>query len=161
MRIHLRERILNPKTKPWPMAVLLSLCVLPWPSFAALGGDVASLQADQVEMNATQEITAAAAYQVYELQTDTGVVVREYLSTAGVVFAVAWEGPVLPNLRQLLGDYFTQYTEAAQSWRGGHGHMVIRQDDLVVESSGRMRAFFGRAYLPQEMPQGVAESDIQ
>jgi len=134
---------------------------MPWPAFAALGGDAASLQADQAEMNAGQTITAADAYQVYELQTATGTTIREYLSTAGTVFAVAWEGPTLPNLRQLLGDYFAQYTEAAQSWRGGHGHLVIRQDDLVVESSGRMRAFFGRAYLPQSLPPGVAISDIR
>jgi len=134
---------------------------MPWPAFAALGGDAASLQADQAKMNAGQTITAAAAYQVYELQTTTGMVVREYLSTAGVVFAVAWRGPMLPNLRQLLGGYFAQYAVAAQAQHGSHGHLVIRRDDLVVESSGRMRAFFGRAYLPQSVPQGVAVSEIR
>lgn len=142
-------------------SLILWAALLSQSAEAALGGDAASMQADQAEMKAGQTITAADAYQVYELQTATGMVVREYLSAAGTVFAVAWEGPMLPNLRRLLGDYFARYTEAAQSWRGGHGHLVIRQDDLVVESSGRMRAFFGRAYLPQRIPQGVAVSDIR
>jgi hypothetical protein len=32
---------------------------------------------------------------------------------------------------------------------------------LVVQSGGQMRAFFGRAYLPAQVPQGVALDDIR
>ena len=141
--------------------LLSALFLMARTASAALGGDAASLQADQAALNATQHITAAADYQVYELQTASGTVVREYLSTTGVVFAIAWQGPALPNQRLLLGDYFTRYTDAARNWSGGHGHLLIREDDLVVESSGHMRAFFGRAYLPQQIPPGAAVSDIQ
>ncbi len=132
------------------------------PAWASLGGDMESVDADQSAMNASEEITASTdAYTVYELKTPIGTVVREYLSLAGSVFAVAWDGPTLPNLRQILGSYFTQYTEAAQKQQGGHAHLLVRRSNLVVESSGRMRAFSGRAYLPQSLPQGATDSDIK
>ena len=132
------------------------------PAWASLGGDMESVDADQAAMNASEQITTSTeAYTVYELKTATGTVVREYLSLAGSVFAVTWDGPTLPNVRQILGGYFSEYTEAAQKQQGGHGHLLIRRPDLVVESSGRIRAFFGRAYLPQGLPQGVAVTDIK
>jgi hypothetical protein len=144
------------------IGLMLVCASLPGSAAAALGGDMESVDADQAAMNATSEITASTEfYTVYELRTETGAVVREYLSLAGSVFAVAWQGPLLPNLRLLLGDYFAQYTEAAQNQHGDHGRLVVRQADLVVESSGHMRAFIGRAYLPRALPQDVAVTDIQ
>jgi Protein of unknown function (DUF2844) len=155
--------ILGSLTRRWLSIVMLwCLASVPEPAWAALGGDMESVDADQVAMNASEQITASTeTFTVYELRISAGTVVKEYLSLAGNVFAVTWQGPQLPNLRQILGNYFTQYTEAAQDQHGGHGHLVIRQPDLVVESSGRMRAFFGRAYLPKALPQDVAVTDIQ
>lgn len=140
----------------------LFAAMLPLSASATLGGDMESVQADQADMNASQRISAATEnYTVYELQTPTGTMIREYLSTSGTVFAIAWQGPLLPNLRLLMGAYFTEYTEAANTQHAGHGHLEIQLPDLVVESNGRVRAFFGRAYLPQGLPQGVAVTDIQ
>jgi hypothetical protein len=50
--------------------------------------------------------------------------------------------------------------EAADK-RGGHRQLTIRDTDLVVQSSGRMRSFNGRAYLPQRVPPDVAVEKIQ
>lgn len=146
-----------------PRSVLVVLAALAGPAtaFATLGGDVASIQADQSAMNASLQITAEKGYAIHGLRTQAGLAVREYLSEAGQVFAVAWRGPTLPDLRQLLGNYYAAFTAAAQAQRSGHGHLVIHRDDLVVESSGHMRAFFGRAYLPQQLPPGVKLSEIQ
>lgn len=142
--------------------LVLGLVVACEPAWAALGGDMESVDTDQGALNASEQISATTeSYTVYELQTTAGVVVREYLSLDGSVFAVSWHGPLLPNLRQILGGYFAQYTEAAQRQSGGHGHLAIRLPDLVVESSGHMRAFFGRAYLPKALPQGVTAADIK
>jgi hypothetical protein len=151
----------NPRARVALIAMLLALSALPWPVYATLGGDVGSIQADQANMNASQQITDNTAYLVYELQAPTGMVVREYVATEGSVFAITWQGPMLPDLRQLMGAYFAQYTQAAQEQHGGHGHLVIHGDDLIVESSGHMRVFFGRAYLPQRLPPGLSVSDIQ
>ena len=142
--------------------MLLIATMAPRGASATLGGAMASVEADQQVMNASQQITANnAAYTVYELQTAAGTKIREYVSSAGTVFAVAWDGPSLPDLRQLFGSYFAQYTEAAAAARRGHGHLVIRGPELIVESSGHMRAFFGRAYLPKTLPQDVTLSDIR
>jgi len=149
--------------RPWlVIAMLFCMTSVPVVAWAALGGDMESVDADQTAMNATEQIaTSSESYTVYELRTPAGTVVREFLSLDGSVFAVTWKGPLLPDLRQILGGYFKQYTEAAHNQHGGHGHLVIRRSDLVVESSGHMRAFSGRAYLPQAMPQDIAVSDIR
>ena len=141
---------------------LLMALLLPGHAWAALGGDMESVDADQAAMNASERIMASSeSYTVYELRTSTGMSVKEYLSLDGKVFAVGWKGPLLPDLRQILGDYFKRYAESSPNQQGGHGHLSIHRPDLVVESNGRMRAFFGRAYLPQAMPPDVAVSDIQ
>lgn len=150
----------HPLVKWWLFA-LVTMLALPLPAGATLGGAMASIQADQEAMAASQKIIDINTVKVYELEVPGGILVKEYLSPTSTVFAIAWQGPTLPNLRQLLGDYFTQYTEGAKTHRGDHGQLAIQQGDLVVESSGRMRAFTGRAYLPGNVPQGFAVSDIQ
>jgi Protein of unknown function (DUF2844) len=98
---------------------------------------------------------------VQTLTLSSGTVVREYVSTAGVVFAVSWQGPVLPQLKQLLGpDNFTQYA-GAQAEHSGHGFAGVNLPGLVVNSGGHMGAFFGRAWLPQSLPAGITAKDIQ
>src|SRR5271156_4206175 len=71
------------------------------PAFASLGGDAASIQSDQFQMQGSRAITAAQSYTVHEIQAATGTTVREYLSPQGKVFAVTWPGPRMPDLRQL------------------------------------------------------------
>jgi hypothetical protein len=90
--------------------------------------------------------------------------VREFVSPSGKVFAVAWQGPSIPDLRQVLGTYFAQYAEAAQAAqkkRAGHGPLMIRESDLVAELSGHQRAFAGRAYVPQLVPLGMQPDAIR
>ena len=87
---------------------------------------------------------------------------REYSGLDGNVFAVTWHGPFIPNLRQMLGRYFDEYAAAAQTQpHPDHHHLQIALSDLVVQSSGHMRAFSGRAYLPQSIPAGVSLGELQ
>ena len=124
------------------------------PAFAALGGDATSVQADLVTMKGTLRMTSTAGYTVHEITTPAGTVVREYLTPVGKVFAVSWRGPVIPDLRQMLGDYYGQFAQAASAPHfGGHSHLAVERPGLVVHSSGRMRAFFGRAWAPDLVPQ--------
>jgi uncharacterized protein DUF2844 len=135
-----------------------------FPAWGALGGDVASVQADQAHMQGTRQTIPAQSYTVHEIQAATGEVVREYVSSAGTVFAVAWHGPWLPDMRQVLGSYFEQYTQAAKAQSGtrmGRRPLVIEQPGLVVESGGHLRAFSGKAYVPDMLPTGVRAEDIQ
>jgi hypothetical protein len=98
---------------------------------------------------------------VHEIQLPSGTLLREYVGSDGKVFAIAWNGPAIPNLRQTLGQYFDNYVTAAKANRSGHHHLQIQQSDLVVQSSGHMRAFFGRAYLPPAVPGGVSVGDLR
>jgi hypothetical protein len=128
---------------------------------AELGGNVSSIQADQEHMKGTRRVTTTAAYSVHEIQAATGTMVREFVSPSGTVFGVAWNGPSTPDLQQLLGTYFGQYTQAIQNKGAVRRRLSIRQEGLVVEAGGHMRSFSGRAYLPQMMPQGVTSGLIK
>ncbi len=143
---------------------LLVILALPFPLSASLGGDAASVQADQVKMQASLRTSSTDSYTVHEIQTPAGVAVREYVSPAGKVFAVTWQGPFQPDLRQLLGTYFDQYTQAVQAQRAerhGHGPLLIQQPGLVVQVTGHIRAFLGKAYVPQMFPAGVHFEDLR
>ena len=127
---------------------------------AALGDIEASVQVDQARMEATRTVTPTERLTVHELKT-AGATVREFVSPAGMVFAVAWQGAALPDLRQLLGAYFDSYVAEAASRHVRRAPLVIELPGLVVHSSGHMRAFAGQAYLPQNLPSGVSAEDIQ
>jgi hypothetical protein len=142
--------------------VTLLILTLPTVVFAALGGNESSIQADQAHMRATVRVTRAGAYAIHELQTPAGHVIREYVSPSGTVFGVVWQGPSKPDMRQLLGTHFDEYMQAADpAQRHGHGPLVIQTPGLVLMSAGHMRAFSGKAYLPQMLPEGVRPEAIQ
>jgi hypothetical protein len=138
------------------------MLLLPIPASASLGGDVTSVQTDQAKMQGSLRTSSNNSYTIHEIQASTGVAVKEYVSPAGKVFAVAWQGPFHPDLRQLLGTYFDQFSQAEQAQRAQrHGPVLIQQPGLVVQISGHMRSFWGKAYVPQMLPPGVHVEDIR
>lgn len=145
------------------LAAGLAIAAGAWPLtvYAELGGSVDTVQADQEQMKGTRRITSAANYSVHEIQAESGTKVREFVSPSGTVFAVAWQGPWKPDMKQLLGPYFDRYVQAIQSKRLRRGAVSIQQPDFVVESGGHMRSFTGRAYLPQITPQNVDPAAIK
>jgi hypothetical protein len=133
------------------------------PAPGSLGGDLTSVEADRAHMNATIKATKTANYDIHEIEAPEGTVVDEYVSPTGTVFAVAWHGPFVPDMQQLLGSYFGQYSTALQSQEKHYGHhpLNIKQSGLVIQTGGHMRAYFGRAYVPALLPQGVNPDQIQ
>ncbi|ANB74339.1 hypothetical protein AYM40_19655 [Paraburkholderia phytofirmans OLGA172] len=109
--------------------------------------------------------SASASYTVRETTLGNGTVVREYLAADGSVFGIAWRGPQMPDLSDLLGSYFPQYVAGVKAVRaasgGARGPVVVDQGNLVVRSGGHMGAFNGQAWLPPALPAGVSGSDIQ
>ena len=99
----------------------LSLLICLWSgpaAQAALGGDTVSVLADQGQMQGSKETTKVNSYTVHVIQAANGTVVNEYESAEGNVFAVAWHGPFLPDMRQILGSYYDQYAQARQAQNG-------------------------------------------
>lgn len=129
-------------------------------SFAALGGDVSSVQSDRAHMRAQVRITPKAAYTLHELQAQGNVAVREYVSPAGKVFAVAWSGPTRPDLQQVLGSYYPQFKQAVDQ-RRARGPINIKLPGLVVQMGGHQRALRGRAYVPEMIPDAVSPQEIK
>ncbi len=134
------------------------------PALAGLGGNLDSVQADTAHLKAQRKAgTLGTDYSVQQLQLPSGTVVNEFLTPNGIVFAVTWHGPTMPDLQQIFGNYFQQYVAASGSASHNGGtrrHFRIEQPDLVVESNGRMRAYFGRAYVPSLLPPNVTAADI-
>jgi hypothetical protein len=133
------------------------------PGWAALGGSVESVAADQVKFQAKRKMVAMPQYTVHEISRDDGGVIREYVTPAGKVFGVSWSGPAIPDLSQLLGSYSGEFrnTLLAQPKSFGRRPAGVHNSDLVVETGGHMRAFQGRAYVNSMLPAGVSPETIK
>ncbi len=138
------------------------LLLLTTSGFAALGRDANSIQDDKVHLKAAHRIARTeSSYTVHEMTVPSGTTVREFVSPAGKVFGVAWQGPWLPDLQQLLGDYFEPVMQASREQRRGRGPLMIDKPEIVFHSTGHMRSFSGRAYLPGMLPKGLDPGVIQ
>ena len=149
------------RTHSFPLGIALLVPLLAFPAMATLGGESASIQQDASHFKAQIRMTQKQAYVVHEMQTAGGATVREYVSSSGKVFGVAWEGPVIPDLQQVLGSYFARFQATAQSRRRIYGPLVIHEAGLVLESTGHMTAYRGTAYIPEMLPEGVHADAIQ
>lgn len=125
---------------------------------AALGGNLASVQSDQQAFGATSVSKALAGGTLFTQTLPDGLVIRQYADAAGTVYAVGWEGPVLPDFQRLLGSSYPSYEQAQPQQRRG---VNVETPTLVIESGGMMRAFLGRAYLPGKLPAALSVQDIR
>jgi Protein of unknown function (DUF2844) len=129
---------------------------------AGLGDDAAGVVADAKALQGVVHIESSPLFDIYEISADGGLRVREYLDRNGIVFAVSWLGPVQPDLQRMLQASFAQYNQAraALTQPGLRRSLRITSQDLVVETSGHLRAYSGRAYLPKLMPAGASAADL-
>lgn len=133
------------------------------PALAALGGDASSVELDRASLRGTVRVAAGTEYTVRQIGTASGLTVDEYLSADGKVFALSWRGPGIPDLQQVLGSYYAQFAQAraALGPHYEHHHLVVRTSALVVQSRGRTRDFFGRAWAPALLPQSFSLNDLK
>ena len=131
--------------------------------YAGLGGDSATVEVDAATLQGAVQHSVGSHYSIAEIVTDSGNRVREYLDGAGLVFAIAWEGPSTPDLKLLLGGYFTTYATALamQDHLGLRRAARVAGSELVVEAGGHLRAYSGRAYLPMHLPAGTTLTEIR
>ncbi len=142
------------------------------PALAALGQGAQSISADGQLLGAPQRLalvqgsaasaaSAAATVTTQVVRTPQGVTVTEYLDASGTVFGLAWHGPVKPDLRQLLGGYFSRYLASAAAGSGGLASAQTVGNDLVVRSAGSMQGFVGTAYVPSLVPAGFSVAQLR
>lgn len=142
------------------LAIFLSL---PGYAAAALGGAVDTVEGDQNSLSAHRRIiTSHADYTIQVISSDS-VSIREYVSPSGIVFGIAWDGLIHPDLTKLLGNYAGEYESARKLMRRAYGQrrLLVKADQVVVEKWGHMRNLHGRAYAPSLLPPGVGVDDIR
>jgi hypothetical protein len=152
----IRKRVLM-RVMPFFPALLLAYASA---SHAALGGSPEQFGAGATTV-AANVTSAGLKYLTRDTTLATGTRVSEYVSETGVVFAVTWEGPVLPDLKALLGKYFdTMLAESARAPRAGRSRIEVNLPEVVINSGGHMRAFEGSAWVPAEFPAGFSAGDV-
>jgi hypothetical protein len=125
---------------------------------AGLGGHQDALVIDGPNTVSVSSTTQLPGASLHTQRLADGVTLRQYVNPAGQVFAVGWEGPVLPDFHRLLGEHFQRYSDAL---RQQSRHVHIQSSDLVLEAGGMMRAFSGYAYLPSQLPPTLSGADIR
>ncbi len=144
------------------VALALGPALAPTFAFAALGRQAESTDVDQKVLHARKSIRPGAAFTVHELELPSGTVVREFVGPGGRVFAVAWRGPTLPDLKQIFGDdNLRAFLSSPPEQRAPRKSRTVRQQGIVVHSAGSGRFFTGFAYIPSLMPRAVREEDIR
>jgi hypothetical protein len=138
------------------------LLALAFPAWASLGDNVTTVQSDKVRMKGSSRSVATEHYVKHEITTPSGQVVREFVSSDGQVFGVAWQGQFQPDLQQLLGSYSGPIKQAlAAQQRRGHGPVSVETSGFVFRQAGNARNLHGSAFVPAMVPQGVDVSEIQ
>ena len=148
------------------LSVRLAACLLlaagpAAPGWAALGEPEASVSADSGHFQARVQVAARPSFTVHELRTPAGTLIREFVAPSGAIFAVSWQGPYMPSMSLLLGQNFQRFANAPRSAGSSRSRLLIDQPDLVVHAGGHIRSYAGLAYLPQLLPAGVSEEQLQ
>ena len=145
-----------------PLLALLPALLLAYAdaSHAALGGPPEQFDTPTTVVSSVS--AAGTSYRRRDTTLATGTNVSEYLTAGGVVFAVTWDGPMLPDLKALLGKYFDKMVaESANAPRAGRARIGVNLPEVVINSGGHMRAFEGSAWLPAELPAGFSVDDLR
>jgi len=143
-------------------ACLVLGCVTAGHAVASLGGAYDTVVSDRAQLGARLKTMNVGAHQVHRLTLTNGAVRKEFAAEGGAVFAISWSGRAKPDLRQLMGPYFSRFqvSTATVNGRRLRQALVMGQSDLVVYSGGANGAFWGYAYLPKEAPSDFALSEL-
>jgi Protein of unknown function (DUF2844) len=146
------------------LAFLLIHSTAVTPVRAALGESVTSIAGDRAAMGGQGQSSPGKGYSI-ETITVAGMTIKEYVSSDGIVFAVAWRGTGAPNLPLLFGTYFDEYREELTALQNKKPRlrrpMVLKTAHLVVERAGHARYMWGRAFIPALLPATISPGDIQ
>jgi hypothetical protein len=135
-----------------PAGAALACFVGAAPARATLGADVSSVAVNHANLGGVVHVTPLGQGERHELTLPSGVVVRQYV-VGGTVYAIAWSGPRPPNLRELLGTYFSKLDGG--SGGSSHHRMSLKGADFRVETMAHRGSFTGRAWVPSLVPAGV------
>ena len=153
---------------PWAGAALLCLLASTEAS-AALGEKISSIDSEERVFAASVRKTAVtnSRYSVEELQTPSGTI-RQYVSSSGIIFGIAWDGLTHPDLSQLLGAYFGDYQRKLHTLRAdlkkartsARPPRSVTAATITVRKWGHVRHLQGVAFAPSLIPNGTSVDEI-
>lgn len=131
-------------------------------ALAGLGREPEVVESHTADTDVHAVSTGLASYTDRVRRFDSGTTTHEYVDVDGLVFAVSWSGPSQPDLRQLLGDYFSTMVAAARAQpNAGRAALWVQRADVVIVSGGHIGAFEGKAWLPNKLPSGFNPEGIK
>jgi hypothetical protein len=149
---------MNSMTKSTGKFICILLLSLPIFAKAELGGNLTGITQEQKTFGSSLTSSPQSNYTIYIQSISPDLVIKEYVSSSGNIFGVAWKGSTLPNFQILLGNYYSNYLSAQQQ---NPRSVFLQDNNLVIESSGVMGGYIGRAFLPKQVPTGLAPTAIQ
>jgi hypothetical protein len=129
-------------------------------AFAVLGQESASIISDSSQAETTTpniqvtKVESGNAYSVYQVTTQNGVEIRQFVSSDNKVFAVVWQGESSPNLSQLLGKYFNSYESAVPKYKSAN-LQSIEQSDFIAYVGNSRGYYYGKAIIPSLIPHSL------
>jgi len=137
----------------------------------ALGEKVPEVSAQQVKsqtnsnLKISQKVSSlGVSYSVQETEQE-GQLMKEFVNSDGVVFAVSWKGLGPPDFSDILGKYYKDFQAQSQSNSLLQAHsrnrMNIKTTDIVVRNSAHGSSMRGLAYVPALLPAGVAVEELK
>lgn len=149
------------KTPSPLLCVALTFSLASASALAALGG-TPSTPVPRILSGGGASVPAAPAVSELKRTLESGTRIHEWVNASGIVFAIAWSGPYLPDLREHLGTHFQALTDGQRrQGPGSRSRVSVQQAELVIFSGGRMGAFEGRAWIPSLLPAGFDTANIQ
>lgn len=147
----------------FPTLFLLALAGwLPVAAEAALGETADSVLRDHAALGGTALTrTSVGGFAVLESITADGFSVRQYVSPQGIVFAAAWKGPAMPNLKVLLGQYYSRYSADLYTRAASPKLHTIGTGDFVLQVAKLPRGLAGSAHVPALLPPGASVDAIR
>lgn len=140
-------------------AMLTMALLIPTFAWAALG-EAPNRPANSAQVrafHAAPMILTSAGSPYYKQTTMTvdGGTLIEYVNAHGMVFAVRWDAPTMPDMSALLGSYKSHLDHAQTEGRTkarSPRTLNVQQGDWIIVSSGHLRAFSGYSLLQSIMP---------
>jgi hypothetical protein len=143
------------------LRVLLMLVIGSVPAWAALGGDVSSVNSDAQVLGGQHKMLAKVGFSLHQITASDGSVVNEFVSPAGVVFGVSWQGHSLPNFSQLLGAHLADMQNGQRTNLVPRRAVTIKSGDFVLTSIGHGRYFRGRAFVSSMIPANLTPEVVR
>lgn len=146
-------------------AIILICC--PFFAHATLGESDISIQKDNSVLSSVSSLVIKKSvtqsslnlnYSVSYIQGVGNIKIKEF-SSNGKVFAVTWSGPRNPDLKQLLGSYFSELKSSAPALVSLRSR-TVNVGDLFINTYGITGDFNGVAYISSLMPSGLTINDL-